>query len=114
MKCRRNPAFFLFLLAYINPFQLRNNPNRLLTRLSTDERVGLEGTADARTLGATKDAAAQIVGQVDAAHAGWLAVGHSRQGRANRYYCAAGGTILAAVHFSVNWLTGESVNRLKV
>ena len=66
--------------------------------MSADERVGLEGTADTRTLGATKDAAAQIVGEVDAANAGWLAVGQSRQGRANRYYCAAGGTMLTTFH----------------
>lgn len=58
LKCRRNPAFFFVLLSYINPLQLRNNPNGLLSRLAANKRVGLEGAADARALRAAENLAA--------------------------------------------------------
>lgn len=91
-------SLFFEKLLSINTFEVGHYADSLGPRLTTDERVGLKGAANARTLGATENLAAQIVVEIDAAHARRFAVWHSRNGRTNRNNCAAGGTSWATFH----------------
>ena len=70
----------------------------LLAAVAAHDLAGLQRTADGRALGPAEDIAAQLVVQLRAAHAGRLAVGVARDGRADRRGDAAGGTARAAIH----------------
>jgi hypothetical protein len=79
-------------------FELFQVGERVALRVATHGHARFQTAAHRRALGAAEEAAAVLIVELHAAHAGRFAVWHAGDGRADGRGDAAGGAVGAAVH----------------